>query len=197
MIAARSLIVRFMLTTQSTTSVSASACDRVWQAFRTTSRRFPSSQERSTFTRADLLTHVRRGLAAARLLDLIRPDQPHVPLVRRPRAGAGPIGDVGLLISGLEDDLVGVAVAAEMDDLGLVLVELAQQVDRPCTGDQDQLHRVAKRAAADLLVDLAELAGQIERCGPARVGGEEQDLDRLHPDLGDGAKMVTDVWAAV
>jgi hypothetical protein len=56
MIAARSLIDRFMVTTQSTTPVRASACDRVWQAFSTTSRRFPSSQERSTLTRADLLT---------------------------------------------------------------------------------------------------------------------------------------------
>ncbi len=76
-----------------------------------------------------------------------------------------------------------------MDDLGLVLVELAQQVDRPCPGDQDQLHRMAKRAALDFLFDLPELAGQIERCGPARVGGEEQDLDRLHPDLSYGAKV--------
>ena len=79
-------------------------------------------------------------------------------------------------------------MTAEMDDLGLVLVELAQQVDRPCTGDQDQLHRAAKRAPADLLVDLPELAGQIERGGPARIRGEEQDLDLLHPDLERGAK---------
>ena len=56
--------------------------------------------------------------------------------------------ELRLFLSGLEDDLVRVAVTAEMDDLGLVLVELAQQVDRPRTRDQDQLHRVAERAAA-------------------------------------------------
>ena len=67
---------------------------------------------------------------------------------------------------GLQEDLVRAAVAAEVDDLGLVFVELAQQVDRPGTRDQDQLHRVAKRAEANLLVDLPELAGQIERGSP-------------------------------
>ena len=49
------------------------------------------------------------------------------------------------------------------------------------SGDQNQLHRIAKRAEADLLVDLPELTGQVEWGCPARVGGEEQDLDHLGP----------------
>ena len=95
---------------------------------------------------------------------------------------------LGFFLPRLEDDLVRAAVTAEMDDLGLVFVELAQQVDRPRTGDQDQLHRIAERAAPDFLVDLPELAGQIERGCPTRVRGEEQDLDLVHPDLRHGAK---------
>ena len=92
-------------------------------------------------------------------------------------------GLVVLTLPGLQEDLVGAAVAAEVDDLGLALVELAQQIDRPGSGNQDQLHRIAKRAETDLLVDLPELAGEIERrCSPG-VRGEEQDLDHLGPDL--------------
>ena len=79
-------------------------------------------------------------------------------------------------------------MTAEMDDLGLVFVELAQQVDRPCTRDQDQLDVAAKRAKADFLVDLPEFARQIKRGSPTRVRGEEQDLDLLHPDPRRGAK---------
>jgi hypothetical protein len=67
---------------------------------------------------------------------------------------------------------------------GLVLVQLAQQVDRPRTGDQDQIYRIAKRAAPNFLVDFPELAGQIEQCCSTRIPGEEQDFDCVHPDLG-------------
>ena len=49
----RSVTSRFMTTTQSTTSASASAWVRVSQALRTTSRRSPSSQARNTSARAD------------------------------------------------------------------------------------------------------------------------------------------------
>ena len=37
--------------------------------------------------------------------------------------------------------------------------------------------------SADFLVDLPELAGQIERGCPTRIRGEEQDLDLFHPSL--------------
>jgi hypothetical protein len=106
---------------------------------------------------------VRQALPGALDVCRIRPDQLHVPIIRRRSSGAGSTGRVGLLISRFEDELFRVAVTAEMDDLGLVFVELAQQVDRPCPGDQDQLHRIAKRASPDLVVDLPELAGEIER----------------------------------
>jgi hypothetical protein len=79
--------------------------------------------------------------------------------------------------------MVQAAVAAEVDNLGLALVELTQQIDRPSTRDQDQLHRVAERAEADLLVDLPKFSGQIERGCPSRVSSEEQDLDHLGPTL--------------
>ena len=90
------------------------------------------------------------------------------------------MGRAGLFL-GLEDNLVRVAVTAEMDDLGLVLVELANQVDRPRTRDENELHDVAERASADFLVDLPELPGQIKRGCPNRVGGKEQDPELLHP----------------
>src|SRR4051812_17782430 len=70
-----------------------------------------------------------------------------------------------------------------MDDLGLVLVELTQQINGSRTGDQDQLHRIAERAEANLFVDLPELPGQIERSCSSWVGGEEQDLDHVGPYL--------------
>ena len=69
-----------------------------------------------------------------------------------------------------------------MNDLRLVFVQLAKKVHGPRAGDQDQLHLAPKRAQADFLVDLPELAGEIERRSPSRVRGEEQDLDLFHPD---------------
>ena len=75
----------------------------------------------------------------------------HVPLVGRPKAlDRMGFGNLGVSVTGFENDLVRAAVTAEMDDLGLVFVELAQQVDRPCTGDQDQLDRAAETCSGGL-----------------------------------------------
>src|SRR5262249_46889551 len=60
---------------------------------------------------------------------------------------------------------------------------------------QDQLHPIAELTQANFLIDLPEFARQIKRGGPLRVGGEEQDLDRLHPDLKRGATWRAGVGA--
>ena len=114
-------------------------------------------------------------MAETLALDLIQPDFLHVPFVGRPYAGTVRAGSFGLSLLRLEDDLVRAAVTAEMDDLGLLFVQLAQQVDRSGTGDQDQLHRARMRAQADFLVDFPELAWEIERGSSTWVRGEEED----------------------
>ena len=106
------------------------------------------------------------------------------PLGGRPRGYPEQIRGFVLPALGLQENFVRAAVAAEVDHLGLALVELAQQIDGPRTGDQDELHRFAEPAEAHFLVNLPELPGQVELGCPARVGGEEQDLDHRRPNLG-------------
>ena len=89
-----------------------------------------------------------------------------------------------LSVLGLEEKFVRAAVAADLDNLGLDLVQLAEQIDGPSTGDQDQLHGIAERAEADLLIDLPKLAREVKRSCPARVCGEEENSNHLRPQDG-------------
>src|SRR5262245_4362179 len=83
-----------------------------------------------------------------------------------------------------------------MNDLRLVFIQRAQKVDRAASLYAYQLDRIARRAHADFLIEHPDLAGEIKRGSARRVRGEEQDFDRLHPDLVGGAKGTPDVGVA-
>src|SRR5262249_55839878 len=77
-----------------------------------------------------------------------------------------------------QDDFFGLAtVAAEVNDLGLVLIEKLQKVDGAYRPLRQQFQLVAVRGGPDDGLDLSSFFVQGQRGGADRVGGQQQDLD--------------------
>ena len=91
----------------------------------------------------------------------------------------------------LKNDLfIDVAVAAEVDDVRTILVELTKKIDEPRPRDNDQFQDAAELPQTDFLIDLSEFSMEIEGIGVTWIGGEEQDLDLLHENF-----LCNNIWS--